>query len=233
MDAQPAPRQPKPNEAWRWCAAGEPTDPTSLLSLSQLGFTCNKPINLRACWTPWSVFQDGSGRSLVVNAANIWPCSYQPTAATTGTTQPDVAGEATPVDSLPTSRALRPQRSTRPTNPNRPPLANRQRPALNSAIQDSPKGLLLTRGTSLPPRQPPLLTPPSWTLPVKQHQSTVCQPTKHCTRRHKAKNKPTASSESAEPALKPAIQNNPYGLLPTRGTGLPPRQPPRRYEANK
>jgi hypothetical protein len=24
---------------------------------------------LRACWTPWSVFQDGSGKSLVVNAA--------------------------------------------------------------------------------------------------------------------------------------------------------------------
>jgi hypothetical protein len=32
---------------------------------------------------------------------------YQPAAAATGTTQPDIAGEAAPVDSLPTSRAQR------------------------------------------------------------------------------------------------------------------------------
>ena len=165
MDARPAPRQPKPIEAWRWCAAGPFLEnqqiPPSCFHFANWAST-NSPISLRACWTPWSVFQDGSGRSLVVNAATTWPCS----------------------------RAS---------------------------------------------QQPPLLAPPSRTLPVKQHQSTVRQPTEHCAPFGGTRPtiKPTAPCESAEPALVLAIQNSPYGLLPTRGTGLPPRQPPRRYEASK
>ena len=87
-----------------WPIAGNQQIPPSCFHFANWDSIC--PISLRACWTPWSVFQDGSGRSLVVNAATTWPCSHQPTAAATGTTQPDIAGEAAPVNDLSTNRTL-------------------------------------------------------------------------------------------------------------------------------
>jgi hypothetical protein len=84
-------------------SAFEQTDLTSLLSLCQLSI--KNLTGLRARWTPWSVFQDGSGKSLVVNAAHTWPCSRQQTAAASSTAQLDIASETTPVNGLSTNEA--------------------------------------------------------------------------------------------------------------------------------